>query len=180
MSATNVREEIARLTPGVRRYARALVVAEGDERAEVADHLVQEAIVRAVRADWSGRHSSLKISIYVTINALNRTRLRSRPASAVAERPVSERSTLGAAQRAGGITHALDALPTDEREALLLVALEQLDYAQTCEILNIPRPTLISRLARARRALADRMDPSGSFDSGGGKRTPASYLRVVK
>jgi RNA polymerase sigma-70 factor (ECF subfamily) len=178
MSTMNVREEIARLTPGLRRYSRALVVAEPDERAEIADHLVQEAILRALRADWSGRHSSLKIS-HVTINALNRTRLRGRPpradAASPAARPSGQPGPGG--DRGRGVTRGLDSLAADEREALLLVALEQLDYGQTCEILNVPRPTLISRLARARRALAERVEPTAQDRA---KRAQSSYLRVIK
>jgi RNA polymerase sigma-70 factor, ECF subfamily len=171
----NVREEIARLTPGVRRYARALVVAEPEERGDVADHLVQEAILRALRADWSGRHSSLKISLYVTVNALNRTRLRG-------HHPPRQSSPEGATarqanERGWGVTRALDSLAPEEREALLLIALEQLDYGQACEILNVPRPTLVSRLARARRALAERMEPPSHERA---KKAQTSYLRVVK
>ena len=178
----NLREEIARLTPGVRRYVRALVVADPDDRAEIADQLVQEALVRALRADWSGRHSNLKIWLYVTVIGLNRARLRARSSArtsggeddaGVPGRPFSHGISRGA-----GVTQALERLGFEEREALLLVAIEDMGYAQACEILNIPRPTLIARLARARKTMAELMDPSHAQDRA--KRGHSPHLHVVK
>jgi RNA polymerase sigma-70 factor (ECF subfamily) len=112
----------------------------------------------------------------VTINALNRSRLR-----ASAARPSSGEEPAGRASAAlggVGVTQALDELGCDEREALLLVGLEELEYAEACEILNIPRPTLVSRLARARRAMAERIDPRQAQERG--RRPQPPHLRVVK
>ncbi|MER2527555.1 MAG: sigma factor-like helix-turn-helix DNA-binding protein, partial [Candidatus Competibacter denitrificans] len=44
-------------------------------------------------------------------------------------------------------------LSVDHREVLLLVGLEQLDYAEVATVLNVPPGTVMSRLARAREAL---------------------------
>ena len=182
MMAMNLREEIARLTPGVRRYARALVVADPEDRTEVADQLVQETIVRALRAEWSGRHSNLKIWLYVTVTGLNRARLRTHASARTsggedASIP-SRQSAHQASARGAGVTQALERLGYEEREALLLVAVEEMSYAQTCEILNVPRPTLIARLARARRTLADLLDPMHDHERG--KRGYPPHLRIVK
>ena len=43
--------------------------------------------------------------------------------------------------------------PTEQREALLLVVLEGMSYAEAARILGIPDGTLMSRLSRARAAL---------------------------
>ena len=48
---------------------------------------------------------------------------------------------------------ALMRLPEDQREVLVLVAIEGLAYRDAAEILNLPMGTLMSRLARAREAL---------------------------
>lgn len=48
---------------------------------------------------------------------------------------------------------ALAELSVDHREVLLLVGLEQLDYAEVATVLNVPPGTVMSRLARAREAL---------------------------
>ncbi len=46
-------------------------------------------------------------------------------------------------------------LPEDQRAVLLLVAIEGNSYKEASEILNIPIGTVMSRLSRARRQLAD-------------------------
>ena len=48
---------------------------------------------------------------------------------------------------------AIDALPPEQKEALLLIALEGLPYQEAADILKIPLGTLMSRLGRARAAL---------------------------
>lgn len=49
---------------------------------------------------------------------------------------------------------ALADLPPAQREVVILVCYEEMSYAETAEILGVPRGTVMSRLARARAALA--------------------------
>lgn len=51
------------------------------------------------------------------------------------------------------IARALDTLPDEQREALLLVVIEGASYEEAAGILGIPAGTLMSRLGRARAAL---------------------------
>jgi RNA polymerase sigma-70 factor (ECF subfamily) len=51
----------------------------------------------------------------------------------------------------------LATLPEEQREVILLVCFEDLSYAETAEILGIPKGTVMSRLARGRTALAERL-----------------------
>ena len=51
------------------------------------------------------------------------------------------------------LARAIETLPPDQKEALLLVTLEGLAYAEAATILGIPTGTLMSRLGRARAAL---------------------------
>lgn len=53
---------------------------------------------------------------------------------------------------------AMGELPEDQRAALLLVAIEGRAYAEVAEILDIPIGTVMSRVARARRSLADKLE----------------------
>src|SRR5690606_38870146 len=53
----------------------------------------------------------------------------------------------------GEMSRAIDTLPADQREALLLVVLEGVSYEEAASILAIPAGTLMSRLSRARSAL---------------------------
>jgi len=53
---------------------------------------------------------------------------------------------------------ALSQLPVDQREPLLLVALEQFSYAECAEVLRIPIGTVMSRISRGRVALRALLD----------------------
>jgi RNA polymerase sigma-70 factor (ECF subfamily) len=56
---------------------------------------------------------------------------------------------------------ALNALPVELRECLVLCELEQLSYRQIAHVTQVPIGTVMSRLWRARRALTRRL-PAGS------------------
>ena len=58
------------------------------------------------------------------------------------------------------VQRAIDELPAHYREVLLLCEVEEMSYQQIAEILSIPIGTVMSRLARARRAIRE------SFRSG--------------
>ena len=53
---------------------------------------------------------------------------------------------------------AMEGLPEEQRSALLLVAVEGRSYAEVAEILDIPLGTVMSRVARARRSLAEKLE----------------------
>jgi RNA polymerase sigma-70 factor (ECF subfamily) len=58
------------------------------------------------------------------------------------------------------VQRAIDDLPAHYREVLLLCEMEEMSYQQIAETLSIPIGTVMSRLARARRAIRE------SFKSG--------------
>jgi len=64
-----------------------------------------------------------------------------------------ERLALGAEER-GRIDAALGRLPLEFREAIVLRELEELSYKEIAAVLAIPIGTVMSRLARGRRLLA--------------------------
>ena len=51
------------------------------------------------------------------------------------------------------LDRALALLPTEQREVLLLVGLEELSYAEAARALGIPQGTVMSRLSPARSRL---------------------------
>jgi RNA polymerase sigma factor (sigma-70 family) len=59
------------------------------------------------------------------------------------------------------VADAIEALPDDEREALLLFAWEELSYQHMAEALELPIGTVRSRLNRARARLRELLEPSG-------------------
>ncbi|MGE0283293.1 MAG: sigma-70 family RNA polymerase sigma factor [Rhizobiaceae bacterium] len=56
------------------------------------------------------------------------------------------------------VAEAIDLLPEDQREVLLLVCVEGLSYKEAAEVAGAPIGTVMSRLARARLALARMME----------------------
>ena len=58
------------------------------------------------------------------------------------------------------VWRAIDDLPVHYRETLLLCEVEEMSYREIAEILSIPLGTVMSRLARARRAVRDSLAAS--------------------
>jgi RNA polymerase sigma-70 factor (ECF subfamily) len=56
------------------------------------------------------------------------------------------------------VLKAVAALPVEQREVLVLVCVEELAYREAAEVLGVPAGTVMSRLARARKRLADLAD----------------------
>lgn len=156
-------ETLERLTPGLRRYARALLCGAAND---LADELVQTALQAAAdeaRLDAPGSAVDLRVDLYATLTHAAQRRLR----AAAPQRP---------SLRQPAIMHRLADLPFEERETLLLVVLEGFTYAEVARITRTDRPVALMRLMRARSALTalDR-HPSPGADAG---RRP--HLRVVK
>jgi RNA polymerase sigma-70 factor (ECF subfamily) len=141
------RQKVEAAIPALRRYARALT-----RDADVADDLVQDTLVRALRSEHLFEGDEIRSWLYTIMTNLNRNRLRS-----LARRPVLspiEENDLPdlAGPDAGGrdIERALALLVEDQRTALLLVVLEGLSYREVAEVQGVPIGTVMSRLARAR------------------------------
>ena len=151
--------------PALRRYARALT-----RDTDIADDLVQDTLVRALRSEHLFHGGDIRSWLYTILTNLNRNRLRSlsrRPAMT----PIDDADAPDAAgPEAGGrdIERALAALVEDQRVALLLVVLEGLSYREVAEVQGVPIGTVMSRLARARAQIRAYLD---------GERPP---LRRVK
>lgn len=159
----------------LRRYA--LVLTRDADRAE---DLVQEALVRAIAgaATWRAEQGLRPwlLSIVHNTHVSRRRRAlveaagaRELAAAAVPAAPATQQDRV----ELGQTMKALLSLPEDQREAIVLVAIDGLSYKDAAEILGLPLGTLMSRLARAREAL--RRAVAGGTETG---ERPA--LRVVR
>jgi RNA polymerase sigma-70 factor (ECF subfamily) len=145
---------VQELIPRLRRYARALT---GERSA--ADDLVQDTLERA----WNKLHlwrdgSDLRAWLFTIMHNVHVNQVRSRMANATvpldeeaAEAPV--RATQADMLEVRDIDSALQRLSVDQRQVLLLVALERMSYEETARTLGIPIGTVMSRLARGRERL---------------------------
>jgi RNA polymerase sigma-70 factor (ECF subfamily) len=144
--------------PALRRYA--LVLTRDPAEAE---ELLQDALLRGHerRATWRPglplRPWLMSILHNVHVSRRRRDWAALRRDDEAGRQPSAE----GGARQddlvlLGEVGRALMALPEDQREALLLVAVEGLSYEEAAAILDIPAGTLTSRLSRGRAALRDR------------------------
>ena len=78
-----------------------------------------------------------------------------------ADEPDPEQQQLRRAD-AEALQKALDRLPAEFREVLVLRELEEMSYRQLAEILGVPMGTVMSRLARARKRLLGILKESGA------------------
>ena len=141
--------------PALRRYARALT-----RDSDIADDLVQDTLVRALRSEHLFHGGDVRSWLYTILTNLNRNRLRSlarRPTLS----PIEDNDAPDlAGPEAGGrdIERALATLVEDQRNALLLVVLEGLSYREVAEVQGVPIGTDMSRLARARVQIKNYLD----------------------
>ncbi len=135
----------------------------------------QEALIAvATRLDRFDGRSRFTTWLYrVTTNAcLDELRRRSRRPVPGLDAGLFERPAAGTPDDAQVVDRldvdaALGALPEEFRVAVVLRDLCDLDYAQIADVLEIPPGTVRSRIARARGALADLLDPGNQPDSDG-------------
>lgn len=147
-------DQLEACVPALRRYARALT-----RSADLADDLVQDCLERAISRRGLFRPTGpVRAWLFTILLNLHRNAVRAsqRRGEMVDLDAIPEPST--PAPQPGHIAlaemaRAIDALPLEQKEALLLVTLEGLAYSEAADILKIPLGTLMSRLGRARAAL---------------------------
>jgi len=144
---------IAGWIPSLRRYALGLT---GNR--EAADDLVQETMERAWRrlAFWRGEGELRAWLFSILHNAfIDRLRAEKRsPTQALAEdEELPVRATQEDLLHVRDLDRSLLALAPEQREVLLMVAVEQMSYAEVARALDIPMGTVMSRLSRARARL---------------------------
>jgi len=148
----NDAEHIVALIPRLRRYARALV---GDRSG--ADDLVQDTLERA----WIKLHlyrsgTDLRAWLFTVMHNVYVNQIRS--ARETVEFDETELDGMTARPQGDSLDvrdleRALRRLPHEQRQILLLVALEDMSYDEVARLLGVPIGTVMSRLSRAREKL---------------------------
>jgi RNA polymerase sigma-70 factor, ECF subfamily len=138
-----------------------------------AEDLVQETLTKALRAfDAFEPGTNFKAWIF---RILRNTFLTSRSALAssrtvfledhpdsieIADSALTPEAILIQASSSAAVRRALHELPPHLREVILLSDLEELKYREIAGILDVPIGTVMSRLARARQALRQLLQPT--------------------
>ena len=154
-------EDVVAVLPNLKRFALSLC-----RKPDIAEDLVQITAERALRArhqfDPTTRIEAwlFRILRNAWIDMLRRDAKRGEavdihetpqpdPVDSAAQ--TDDRLMLQAVQA------AMATLPEDQRAVLHLVCVEGLSYAETAQTLDIPQGTVMSRLSRARIALAKKV-----------------------
>ena len=160
--------------PRLRRYAYAL---HRSDRSR-ADDLVQDTLARAIYKQHLWQPGSnlqgwlFTLMHHQNVNDVRRSILRG-PVSVDAEQLHDNFASVNdtsASLQLRDLERAMAKLPIENRQVILLIALEDLSYVEVAEVLRIPIGTVRSRLSRGRTALRRLMDM-------GEKTAPARNLR---
>ena len=157
--------------PRLHRYAWALV----GERA-ASDDLVQDTLERAwSRAGQWQAGSDLRAWLFSIMHNLHIDHVR-RPGLSLralddSDLELPTRATQSDRLDVMDLQTALTHLPNEQRQVLLLIALEEMSYQEVSQTLSIPIGTVMSRLSRGRERLRRLLD---------GNVPASANLRVVK
>jgi RNA polymerase sigma-70 factor (ECF subfamily) len=149
-------EELVRLLPQMRRFARGLArdAADGDD-------LCQATIERALKSAHLAGRNAARCMVYRIMRNLWIDEARARTRRGQTFVPEEEGDHVGIAGDAGieahaelgNVARAMIHLPDEQREAVMLVLVEGFAYKEAAEIIGCPIGTLTSRLVRGREAL---------------------------
>ena len=181
------RSQIMEHLPSLRRYARMLT---GD--AWAADDLVQDTLERACRKWLLWRSGgSLRAWLFTLMHNLYLNQRRASPAAGqwldISSLSDSLPAPEGRSDAALDLERCLQRLPAEQRAVLLLVTVEDMSYADTARVLQLPLGTVMSRLSRARARLREMMDapaapaqPPPHGAEAPGSQAPSPALRRLK
>lgn len=169
-TADALRQDIIEALPRLRRFAYSLTGARHDAD-DLLQATVERLLERGVPKDASVLKWAFRVCRNIWIDEIRSRRVRSNAAASGkvggesevdGERIVMDRVTFAQ------VNKAMATLPPDQRAALSLVAIEGLSYAEAAEVLDTPIGTIMSRIARARRALSEVLDVGDGDGQGAG------------
>ncbi|MFN7222481.1 MAG: RNA polymerase sigma factor [Paracoccaceae bacterium] len=154
---TEIRSEMITLLPRLRAFARSLTGA-----ADQADDLVQVTVEKALRnLDGYAIGTRLDSWLFRIMRNAWIDMIRARKATQPLDDIMAEtlagddgRTVTEARLHLKDVHRAMATLPEDQRSVLMLVCVEGLSYREVAQALEIPEGTVMSRLSRARLALA--------------------------
>lgn len=148
-------QKVVACLPGLRRFARSLC-----RNSLEAEDLVQDCMAKALAAQRSWRGDNLKT--WLTTIMVNHFRNDLRRARSVpVTLPIDDwqgrlpDGGQGDPLAQNHLRTAIEQLGADQRVVLMLVVVEGYRYEEVAEMLHIPVGTVMSRLSRARKTLAE-------------------------
>jgi RNA polymerase sigma-70 factor, ECF subfamily len=163
--AAELQKGLVKLRPEL--FGRALRMTRSRE---LAEDLVQDTVERAIRfqdqykSDTNLRAWVHQILFSVFVTRCRRARLERKALGVLSTDPCawtsSDAPCAEMQKLSPPVQRALDDLPAGFRHAVVLVDIEEMSYKAAAEHLRVPVGTVMSRLHRGRRALAEAMRSS--------------------
>lgn len=163
------RDQLVALLPSLRAFSRGLC-----GHREMADDLAQDTIMRA----WAARESytqgtNFRAWMFMIMRNQFYSTIRKNSRTTSLDPEVAERVLVVAPAQQNGINvddvaKALQRLPAEQRETLLLIGANGLSYEEAADVMGCAIGTVKSRLARGRTALTVMIDgpaDNAMFDS---------------
>ncbi|HTZ37020.1 MAG TPA: RNA polymerase sigma factor [Stellaceae bacterium] len=168
-------DQLIAMLPRLRRFAAGLT-----RSASEADDLVQAACERALAREHQFQEGTrfdswmFRIVQTIWIDQLRAREIRKEDGDIAEERLGSDEPVRRVEARLAlsEVRRAVSLLPPEQRVTLMLVTVEGLSYKQAAEVTGVPVGTIMSRLARARIALQQRLE------AGDGERGSASDAKA--
>ena len=159
LSPDAFKQEMLKALPHLRAYTKNLV-----RNGEASDDIVQEALLKA----WAARDkfvpgTSFKAWLFVIarnifLSEMRRSKFHGEYDPDIADRILTVPASQSDVIELGDLQRALQQLPMQQREALLLVGAGELSYEEAALICDCAIGTVKSRVSRARSALNDILD----------------------
>lgn len=158
--SSDPRTELVQILPRLRRFARGLT-----GTADQTDDLVQASVEKALRnMDSFAQGTRMDAWMYRIIRNTWIDTIRARRTTVEFDTDAADtimgsdgRTTTEASLHLAEVRRAMASLPEEQRSVLMLVCVEGLRYREVADVLDIPEGTVMSRLSRARLALADKL-----------------------
>jgi RNA polymerase sigma-70 factor (ECF subfamily) len=149
---------LAKYIPHLRRYASKLI---GDRHS--ADDLVQDTLERGLNKIHLWRPGSdIRAWLFSVMHNVfvNQRRVQKPEIGLLDEDLLDFTSQATPLDRIAlaEVERALETISAEQREVLMLVAVDQKSYAETADALGIPIGTVMSRLSRARECLRQQIN----------------------
>jgi len=173
----DMQNELLAHLPRLRRYARALV-----NNRELADDLVQDTVERALgKLSLYAAGTDMRAWLFTIMHNVFANQMRKSSSRAVhlsvdddeggSLQDLAVSGNQLSSLEVRDLDYALQRLPLDQRQVVLLVGLEEMSYAEVALALEVPLGTVMSRLSRGRERLRALMS---------GASSAAAKLTVVK
>lgn len=173
------KRDLLATVPSLRAFAMSLI-----GRHDKADDLVQDTILKAwAKQDSFEPGTNIKAWLFTILRNEFYSQMRKRGREIQdSDGAMTERLSTHAAQHGAmdlqDFRHALDQLPDDQREAIILVGASGFSYEEAAEICDCAIGTIKSRVSRARSRLQELLSVSGEADYGPDESSAAVTSRA--